>query len=112
MGCCGTGSSDGPHSVLRHVPADRMLFITRPNGAPYKAKSFGRWFKERCKEAGLPHCSPHGLRNGQAPQIAEEGGTELEVMSFLVHATPAEGATYTKRAGRTKLAGSRGETGT
>lgn len=89
---------------LRHVPADRMLFLTHGAGRPYKPETFGNWFKDQCKAAGLPHCSAHGLRKGQATRIAEEGGTELEVMSFLAHATPKEGATYTKKAGRAKLA--------
>ncbi|WP_126974664.1 tyrosine-type recombinase/integrase [Frigidibacter oleivorans] len=89
---------------LRHVPADRMLFLTHGAGRPYKPETFGNWFKDQCKDAGLPHCSSHGLRKGQATRIAEEGGTELEVMSFLAHATPKEGATYTKKAGRGKLA--------
>lgn len=89
---------------LQHVPADRLLFLTHGVGRPYKPETFGNWFKDQCRAAGLPHCSAHGLRKGQATRIAEEGGTELEVMSFLAHATPKEGATYTKKAGRAKLA--------
>lgn len=88
---------------LRQVPADRMLFITHSEGRPYKPESFGNWFKDQCKAAGLPHCSAHGLRKGQATRIADEGGSELEVMSFLAHKTPKEGATYTKKADRGRL---------
>ncbi len=88
---------------LRNVPSDRLLFLTHGAGRPYKPETFGNWFKDQCKAAGLPHCSAHGLRKGQATRIAEEGGGELEVMSYLAHATPKEGATYTKKAGRAKL---------
>jgi hypothetical protein len=44
------------------------------------------------------------LRKGQATRIADGGGGELEIMSFLAHATPKEGATYTKKANRGALA--------
>lgn len=89
---------------LRSMPADQMLFLTHSGGRPYKPETFGNWFKDQCKAAGLPHCSAHGLRKGQATRIADEGGSEFEIMSFLAHATPKEGATYTKKANRAKLA--------
>lgn len=89
---------------LRLVPADQMLFLTHGKGRPYKPETFGNWFKDQCRAAGLPHCSAHGLRKGQATRIADAGGGEREIMSFLAHATPKEGATYTKKADRAKLA--------
>lgn len=87
---------------LRSV-SDQLLFLTHSNGRPYKPESFGNWFKDQCKAAGLPHCSAHGLRKGQATRIADNGGGELEVMSFLAHATPKEGAIYTKKVSRARL---------
>lgn len=89
---------------LRNVPGDRMLFLTHWRGRPYGVASFGNWFKDQCRAAGLPHCSAHGLRKGQATRIADGGGGELEIMSYLAHATPKEGATYVKKANRGKLA--------
>lgn len=89
---------------LRNVPGDCLLFLTHWRGRPYTVESFGNWFKGQCRAAGLPHCSAHGLRKGQATRIADEGGGELEIMSFLAHATPKEGSTYTKKANRGKLA--------
>lgn len=91
---------------LRNVPSDRLLFLTHGAGRPYRVESFGNWFKDQCRAAGLPHCSIHGLRKGQATRIADEGGSELEIMSFLAHATPKEGATYVKKANRAKLSDS------
>jgi integrase len=89
---------------LRAVPADRMLFLTHGSNRPYTVESFGNWFRDQCRAAGLPHCSAHGLRKGQATRIADAGGSELQVMSFLAHATPKEGSTYVKKANRGKLA--------
>ena len=46
---------------LRHVPADRLLLITHHNrDAPYTAESLGNWFRDRCREAGVPGAL-HGL---------------------------------------------------
>lgn len=88
---------------LRHVPAEQILFLTHGRGRPYKPETLGNWFKKQCKAAGLAHCSAHGLRKAGARRIAEAGGTEHEVMAFLAHATPKEGATYTRKASRAIL---------
>ena len=47
-----------------------------------------------------------GVRKAGARRIAERGGTEHEVMSFMAHATPKEGATYTTKASRARMADS------
>ena len=91
---------------LRRVPADQMIFVTHGRGLPYKPTTFGNWFKDQCKLAGLSHCSAHGLRKGAATSMADLGGNEYEVMSLLGHSSPKEGATYTKKANRAKLAAS------
>ena len=91
---------------LARLPRDVMLLIHHGKGLPYKPETLGNWFKDRCKEAGLPHCTIHGIRKGQATAIADHEGTEFEVMSFLAHATPKEAATYTKKAKRGRLADS------
>jgi integrase len=88
------------------LPRDVMVLIHHGNGLPYKPETLGNWFKDQAKAAGLPHCSLHGIRKGQATAIADGGGTEFEVMAFLAHATPKEAATYTRRADRGVLADS------
>lgn len=89
------------------IPRGTVVLVTHgKRGLPYKPETLGNWFKEQCKAAGLPHCSLHGIRKGIATQIADHGGTEYEVMAFLAHATPKQGATYTKQANRKTLIGS------
>lgn len=90
-------------TVLANVPADQMLFITHGKGRGYNPATFGNWFHDMCKDAGLPHCAPHGLRKAGATRLANAGATEFEIMAFLGHRTPAEAKTYTKRANRAKL---------
>jgi integrase len=86
------------------LPKGQMLFLTYERGRPYTVESFGNWLKDQCRAAGLPHCSAHGLRKGQATRIADAGGGEREILSFLAHATPKEGGTYVRKANRAKLA--------
>lgn len=89
---------------LDRVPRDTMLFLNHGNGRPYKPETFANWFKDQCIAAGLPHCSTHGLRKAGATRLAHAGATEYEIMAFLAHKTPHEAATYTKAAGRARLA--------
>ena len=56
------------------------------------------------ERAGLMGCSTHGLRKARARILAEAGATELEIMSYLAHATPKEAATYTAAANRSAMA--------
>ncbi|WP_367714512.1 tyrosine-type recombinase/integrase [Nitratireductor sp. GISD-1A_MAKvit] len=90
-------------AVLSLVPADQLLFVIHGKGRAYNAPTFGNWFHKMCAEAGLPHCSPHGLRKAGATRLANAGATEFEIMAFLAHKTPTEAKTYTKRANRAKL---------
>ncbi len=48
---------------LGHLPPEQMVLLAYGEGAKaYSATPLGNWFRERCKEAGLLHCSAHGLR--------------------------------------------------
>jgi hypothetical protein len=92
---------------LSYLPDGQMMLVAHgAKGLAYKPETLGNWFRQLCNAAGLPHCSRQGIRKGQATAIADHGGTEFEVMSFLAHASPKEAATYTKKAGRAKLADS------
>ncbi len=41
------------------LPRLNMTFLLTEAGAPFSAAGFGNWFRERCNEAGLQHCSAH-----------------------------------------------------
>jgi len=102
---------------LRQVPRDRLIFLATEAGTAHSAAGFGNWFGDRCAEAGLDHCSAHGLRKSGATMLAEAGASEHEIAAFLAHASPREAATYTRSARRgvlgdsamRKLAGAEGE---
>lgn len=89
---------------LVRVPTDRLLLITHGEDAkPYKPETLGNWFRDRCKEAGVPGAL-HGLRKAGAVRLAEAGATENEVMAYLADRSPTVAATYTKKASRRRMA--------
>jgi integrase len=49
--------------VLDAMPGGHLTFLTTAQGKSFGAASFGFWFRQRCREAGLPkYCAAHGLR--------------------------------------------------
>ncbi len=89
---------------LAHLPRDQMMLLAHGTGAKgYTAESLGNWFRDMCAEAGLNHCSAHGLRKAGARRLAEHGATEWEVMAFLAHRTAKEASRYTAAANRARL---------
>ena len=93
---------------LGHLQPDQMMLLAHGTQAKgYEAASFGNWFRDQCRTAGLPdQCSAHGLRKSGARRLAEHGATEHEIMSYLGHASPREAARYTADANRAKLSSS------
>lgn len=85
-------------------PSGRPWFIVSAKGRPYTKESFGNWFKERCVEAGLPHCSAHGLRKAAARRMAEIGLPNQLIKAITGHTTDSEVSRYTKRADQAKRA--------
>jgi integrase/recombinase XerD len=73
-----------------------LTFLTSPRRRPFETWSFTRWFSVWCKEAGLPHCTPHGLRKAAATRLAEAGCTPHEIQAVTGHATLKEVERYTK----------------
>jgi integrase len=90
--------------IISEAPADNLTFLTTQFGKPFTAPGFGNWFRERCNEAGLSHCSAHGLRKAAARRLAEAGCTEHEIGSITGHASLREIVRYTKAADQKRLA--------
>ena len=87
---------DEHRKIIDASPTGDMNFLVTEFGQPFKSsKSFGNWFKKRCKEAGLPHCSAHGVRNVAAARLAELGCTEHEIMAIGGWKTLKEVQRYT-----------------
>jgi integrase len=87
------------HRIIDGTPlAGQMQFLMTEYGKKFAEAGFGNWFKDRCREAGLPHCSAHGLRHAQGRRLTEAGCTEREIMAILGHTTSKQATLYTKGA--------------
>ncbi len=83
-------------TAIGKMPRKNMAFLLTEAGAPFSAAGFGNWFRDRCNEAGLPHCSAHGLRKACATRLANAGCTPEQIKAITGHKTLSEVARYTK----------------
>jgi len=84
-------------------PCGDLAFIAGERGKPMIKESFGNWFRQACKAAGVPG-SAHGLRKAGANRAALAGATEHELMALFGWSEPRTAAIYTRKANREKLA--------
>lgn len=90
--------------ALAATPSQHLTFLVTTQGGPYTPKGFGKLFRRWCIEAGLPQCSPHGLRKACARRLAEAGCSAHEIASITGHKTLSEVQRYTDAANQANLA--------
>ena len=97
------------HAIGAMPPSDAgaatLAYLTTEFGKAFTANGFGNWFRKRCTEAGLPHCTAHGLRKAGAAIAAENGATENQLMAIYGWTNPKQAALYTRKARQRVLAG-------
>jgi len=91
-------------AIIAEIPADNLTLLTTKTGKPFSAAGFGNWFRDRCNEAGLAHCTAHGLRKAAARRLAEAGCTMHEIAAITGHASLSEVQRYTRAADQKRLA--------
>ena len=79
-------------------PIGERTLLESNRGAPFTEKGFYNLVKDACRKAGIPHCSPHGLRKSAARRCREAGCTDEEGMAITGHKTIRE---YRRYAGET-----------
>lgn len=96
------------HPELRRIidaaPSKHLTFIVNELGAPFTAAGFGNWFRDRCDEAGLPHCSFHGLRKAAATRLIDAGCDVVEAAAITGHASLKELQRYIETRDRKRAA--------
>lgn len=90
--------------VIESSPTGDMTFLITTHGKGFTAAGFGNWFRERCDEAHLPHCSAHGLRKAAAARLAEKGCSANEIMAITGHRSLAEAQRYVAGASQKLMA--------
>jgi integrase len=91
-------------AVIDATPSCNMTFLVTEFGRPFTAAGFGNRFRKWCNDAGLLHCSAHGLRKAGATIAAENGATEHQLMAIFGWTTAKQAEHYTKAARRKLLA--------
>lgn len=80
-----------------------LTYLVTEHGRPWVKESFGNWFREACRQAGVPGAA-HGLRKAGAARAAERGATERQLMAIFGWSTGKMAQHYTRTADRTRLA--------
>ena len=66
------------------TPVGNLTFIVTEFGRPFTPLGFGNRVRAWCDEAGLPHCSSHGVRKADATIAANNGASEHRLRRFSV----------------------------
>lgn len=73
-------------------------------GKPFSAAGFGNWFKDKCRLAGLPQCTLHGLRKALARRAADAEVGQQGLKALGQWSGDREVATYVAGANQRRLA--------
>jgi integrase len=90
--------------VLDATPCKNLTFLTGRGGRPFNGNDFTMRMRRWCDEAGLPECSPHGLRKAAARRLAEAGASVHQIAAITGHRSLKEVARYTQGADQVRLA--------
>ncbi len=93
-------------AIVAMPPNGHMTLLTTEYGKPFTADGFGGRMREWCDQAGLPHCSAHGLRKAISRRMAESGAGNQGIKSVTGHSGDAEVALYTREVDQALLADS------
>ncbi|WP_246252467.1 tyrosine-type recombinase/integrase [Allomesorhizobium camelthorni] len=89
---------------LNATPVDQMIFLVNEYGSPFSGNGLGNKMRQWCDEAGLPHCSAHGLRKAGATIAAENGATHEQLKAIYGWTTYQQPDLYIRKARRRKVA--------
>ncbi|MDR6757802.1 integrase [Mycoplana sp. BE70] len=85
-------------------PTGDLTWLVNDYGRPFTDDGFGNRFRKWCDDAGLPHCTVHGLRKAGATIAAENGATDDQLMAIFGWTTKQQTTLYTAKANRRRLA--------
>jgi integrase len=80
-----------------------LTYLVTAHGRPWVKESFGTWFGEQCKAAGVPGRG-HGLRKAGATFAAENGANTMQLAAMYGWKNPRMAETYVRKANKTVMA--------
>lgn len=88
--------------LIESTSTGDMHFVVNEYGRPFTVDSFGNWFRDRCREAGVEK-SAHGLRKLSATLAAEGGAAAHQLMAQYGWTKVEQAQVYTRGADRVRL---------
>lgn len=85
--------------IIGQTKTGDMAFIVGEHGNPFTVESFGNWFGECCRKAGV-NKSAHGIRKLSATLAANGGISAHDLMAQFGWTTSQQAEVYTKGADR------------
>lgn len=95
--------SDALLGIIAATQTGDLHFIVNERGKPFTVESFGNWFRDRCRDAGITNKSAHGLRKLSATLAADAGATTHELMAQYGWSNTQQAEVYTRGADRARL---------
>jgi integrase len=90
--------------IIDATPCGDLTYLVNDFGRAFTDAGFGNKFRDWCDQAGLHHCSAHGLRKAGATIAANNGATSRQLMSMFGWETLKEAERYTRSADQVRLA--------
>jgi len=90
--------------IIDGSPCGDLTFLVNDLNRPFTEAGFGNKFREWCNQAGLPHCTAHGLRKAAATIAANNGATARQLMAMFGWDSIRMAELYTRRADQQHLA--------
>lgn len=90
--------------AIEATQTGELTFLITEHGKPFAPAGFGNWFRDRCNEAGLPHCSIHGLRKALTRRAADLGLSQQQLKALGQWAGDSEVAVYAADADQKMMA--------
>jgi integrase len=91
-------------AAIKAGPIGKNSFLETQYGRRFSDKGIGNAMRQWCDQAGLPHCTAHGLRKAGATILAEFGATDQQLMAVFDWTTSAQAKVYTEAANRKRMA--------
>lgn len=89
-------------TTIKAGPTGDLALITGERGEPLTKESFGNYFREACRAAGV-NKSAHGVRKIGATRAAENGATVAELEALFGWRGGGMASLYTREADRRRL---------
>jgi integrase len=90
--------------IIDRTVCGDSTFLVNDWARPFTDGGFGNKFRDWCDQAGLRHCSAHGLRKAGATIAANNGASSRQLMAIFGWDTLKEAERYTRGADQKRLA--------